>query len=364
MPRYRHESGLKFVVGLLIVIAVGGSLAGGVRAADDRWSSPPPVHGGKIVFQAASAQGDDPTAAGKAAAESLRELMGAAPLRVVIVSECFEDRQNKEKVLAGVRAVLPAAIIVGQSTYGSFTQAGCCDADSVCLLGLGGEGVGLSAALVTNMGAAKLSLDTHQAIIQSQLHAAGAKLAGILPRTAQDRLLILLADAHSPKNQFLVEGAQQVLGPQFPITGGSANKNAGQTLIYFQGQAYTDSAVALMLSGDFQVSLAGRQAKDNDAVIRTARQCAAEALGKAPLAAAGEPIAALAFDCAGRRNKLHRIADELAAIQSVTGRELPLFGCYCAGEIGPVDTSDKSTAVLSGGSGWHVMFTVLRNRRP
>ena len=55
---------------------------------------------------------------------------------------------------------------------------------------------------------------------------------------------MLLADAHSPKNQFLVEGLQKVVGGEFPITGGSANKNAGQTFVYFQGKAYSDSAVA------------------------------------------------------------------------------------------------------------------------
>ena len=38
--------------------------------------------------------------------------------------------------------------------------------------------------------------------------------------------------------QYLVDGLQQVLGKRFPITGGSANKNAGQTFLYFQGKMY------------------------------------------------------------------------------------------------------------------------------
>lgn len=339
---------------VVAVLAVAWAAAA-VLAAEDAWSSPAPVAGGKIVFRAAAAKGDDPATAGKAAAQQLKQLMGDAPLRVVIISECFEDKENKEKALAGVLAVLPRQIVVGESTYGSFTQAGCCDADAVCLLGIGGEGVGVAAALVTKMGVAKLSLASQLATIQSRLQAAGAQLAGKLKRGPQDRLLVLQADAHSPKNQSLVEGVQQVVGRQFPITGGSANKNAGQTFVYFNGQMHDDSAVALMLSGDFQVSLAGRQAKDNDRVITTAKQSAAEALGKAK----GRPIAALAFDCAGRRNKLRRIADELAAIQAATGPELPLFGCYCAGEVGPVDATEKPSGVLSGGAGWHVMFTVI-----
>ncbi len=109
-----------------------------------------------------------------------------------------------------------------------------------------------------------------------------------------------------------------------------------------------------MLSGDFNVSLSGRKAQDNDQVIRTAHD------GAAALADfKGNPVAALAFNCAGRRGKLDRVEDELTAIQQALGKDLPLFGCYCAGEIGPVDSSEKKPVTLSGGVGWHVMFTII-----
>ena len=94
---------------------------------------------------------------------------------------------------------------------------------------------------------------------------------------------------------------------------------------------------------------------DNEQVIATAREAASQAL----VASVGKPQGVLAFNCAGRRGKLKRPADELEAIQTALGRELPLFGCYCAGEVGPVDTAEKTLGVLSGGSGWHVMFTVI-----
>jgi small ligand-binding sensory domain FIST len=91
-------------------------------------------------------------------------------------------------------------------------------------------------------------------------------------------------------------------------------------------------------------------------VIATAGQGAAEALAVSK----GQPLAALAFNCAGRRSKLKRMEDELSAIQKSLGKDLPLFGCYCAGEIGPVDTTEeKKPGVLSGGSGWHLMFTII-----
>ena len=113
--------------------------------------------------------------------------------------------------------------------------------------------------------------------------------------------------------------------------------------------------MALMLSGDFSVSLSGRMAKDNESVIRTAGEAASEALAKAQ----GTPVAAFAFNCAGRKGKLDNLDDELAAIQNALGKRVPLFGCYCAGEIGPLDPSEKQGDALSGGSGWHVMFTVI-----
>ncbi len=312
---------------------------------------------GQVVFRVVMVEDEegDPVAAGKAAAKSLREAMGDTPLKAAIVSECFEDREYKEKLLEGLCAVLPDEVVMGGATYGSFTQEGCTDFDSVCLMGIGGDGVGVSARLVTEMGTAKLTFEQDQHAIRRKLHAAGKKLASGLRRTDKDRLLILVADAHSPKNQCLVEGLQQVLGKQFPITGGCANKNAGQTFIYFQGKMYEDAAVAVMLSGDFRVALAGRQANEEEKVIATAREGAAEALE----AVEGEPVCTLAFNCAGRRSKLNDYEEELAAMQEALGRELPLFGCYCAGEMGPVDDPGEPSDALCGGSGWHVMFTVI-----
>lgn len=338
-------------IGITIVLALTSGVA---LAAEDRWSSTPAKPGGDVVLRIASAEDEDPLAAGKSAAEALKRAMGGSPLKAVVVSECFEDQENKLKLLEGIASVLPKEIVVGGATYGSFTHAGCTDYDSVCLLGIGGDGISVSAGLVTGMGTAKLSFDEHQAEIQQRLHAAGKSLAEKLSRTEKDRLVILVADAHSPKNQSLVEGLQQVVGEQFPITGGCANKNAGQTFVYFNGEARSDSAVALVLAGDFQVALSGKQANENDAVIATAKQGAEEALAKTDR----QPIAVLAFNCAGRRSKLKKYEDELAAIESALGKEVPLFGCYCAGEMGPVDVANQGGA-LSGGAGWHVMFTVL-----
>ncbi|MCD6392574.1 MAG: FIST C-terminal domain-containing protein [Planctomycetes bacterium] len=345
----------KVAIGLLVLISAC-FLSGCGALSVDKYVAPDAVSGGDIVMQAAAAQDADPFAAGRAAAQALKDKMGSTAPHAVIIAECFEDCADKNRALKGVCSVFPRRIVFGFATYGSFSQAGCLDVDSVGLTGIGGDGISVSAAIRENLGIAGLTMEANESELQSRLRTDGAELAGGIGRRPDDRLLVVMADAHSPKNQFLVEGVQQVVGNKFPITGGSANKNAGQTYVYYQGQMYTDSAIALMLSGDFKVSLSGRQAKDNAKVISSAADGAAEAMA----ASTAKPFGVLAYNCAGRKGKLDNISDELAAIQSEIGKTIPLFGCYCAGEIGPADTAEKNTKVLSSGVGWHLMFTVLR----
>jgi hypothetical protein len=338
----------------LAVVALAGR---GLQAGEQTWSSSPARPGGEIVLKTVLVedQQEDPVAAGKAAAESLQRAMGDVPLKLVLVSECFEGRQYKQQLLQGIEAVLPKDLVVGGSTYGSFTQQGSLGFDAVGLLGIGGDGVGVTAALTEDMQVQGLVYEQQPELVAKRLGAAGAKLAAKLPRTDQDRLLIVISDAHSPTNRYVVEGVQTVVGQQFPITGGSVNKNAGQTFLYFQGEMHQDSALAVMLSGDFRLALAGRHADQNEAILRTARQAATEALEQLD----GQPLAMLAFNCGGRRGRLNDVSQELASFQAAIGRQLPLFGCYCAGEIGPVDGTEKRENVLSGGTGWHVMVTAI-----
>ncbi len=352
MTRARQQTWIWVAASILL-----GTSARAALAADDTWCSPPARAGGDIVVKVVMMEDEkeDPRATGKAAAEALRKAMADTPPKLVLVTECFEDLEYKAPLLEGITSVLPEGVVLGGATYGAFTQQGCTDFDSVCLLGIGGDGVSVAAGLVTDLGTSKLVFEQHETEIQQKLRAAGRALVGKLRRTDQDKLLLLVADAHSPKNRYLVEGAQQVVGNDFAITGGSANKNAGQTFVYFRGKPYRDAAVGIILSGDFSVSLTGRKAQDNDAVIRTAADGAAEAMRRMTR----RPIAVLSFNCAGRRGKLDNYHDELAAIQKATGKDLPLFGCYCAGEIGPLDASEQEPGVRCGGSGWHVMFTVI-----
>jgi hypothetical protein len=340
---------------LLSGLVAAGVVVQVVGCASATVSTPPAVPGGAIVVRVASSENEDAGAAGAAAAGLLEERMGDTAPRVVLFVECFEDEVQKQRAFDAVREAFPGTIVVGVATYGSFSQEGCRELDAVSLLGIGGEGVAATAVLEESLGVAELTVAENEEEIRDRLHAAGERMARWLPRTPEDRLLIVLADAHSPKNGYLVEGIQKVLGPAFPVTGGSANKNAGQTFVYFGDRMYRDSAVALLLSGDFAVSLAGRRAQENAKVIATAREAMVEAVEKAE----AKPLAVLAFDCAGRKGKLENTEDELGAMKEALGADIPLFGCYCAGEVGPADVAEAKAGVLSSGVGWHVMVTVL-----
>ena len=307
-----------------------------------------------VLFRTASASDEDATAAGRKAAAALKAALDGVEPKIVLMVDCFEDKENKLKALEAVTAVFGRDKVCGGATYGVFTQTGALTQDAVGLLAIGGDGVAVQVSFEEKMGAAGLTLEKDEAALTAALRGAGERLAKKLSDAGKGTLMIVVSDAHSPKNQLLLDGVQSVVGRKLPVTGGSVNKNAGQNWIYYQGKAHTDAAVAVLLSGDLRLAQAGRQAKDNDAVIATAKEGAAAALEKL----GGKPVAVLAFDCAGRKGKLKNVGDELAAIQGALGAETPLFGCYCAGEYGPADAADTDKSVCYG-RGWHVMVTAI-----
>jgi len=349
-----------FILAILTVVVM--AISGCGESVTNPASSPAAIAGGEIVIKVASANGINmnhvgtlPYLAGSRAALDLKKQMGDTPVHAVIIAEYFEDKAAKSKALKGVCSVFDSSIVYGFASYGSFGQDGCSDNDTVRVIGIGGAGISVAAALEENLGAGKLTMEDDLDELQKRLQEAGSSISSKLPKTQDAKLMVLIPDAHSPKNAYVVEGAHKVLGKDFPITGGSANKNPGQTYVYYQGQMFTDSAIAFMLSGDFKVSLAGRKAKENSKVISTAGEAFAEASANLD----AKPIAALAFNCAGRKGKLDNLQDELDAIQKEFGKTTPIFGTYCAGEIGPADVAEKPEGVLSSGNGWHLMVTIL-----
>ena len=125
--------------------------------------------------------------------------------------------------------------------------------ESVVVAAIAGRDVDVQPVCVAAMHTTGLTLEKNREELEQKLTAAGTALAGQVTRGDRSRLLVVIADAHSPKNGPLVKGIQSVLGPGFPITGGCVNKNAGQSFVYWQGKMLSDAAVGLMLSGDFKL---------------------------------------------------------------------------------------------------------------
>ena len=317
----------------------------------------------RVVTATAWAKGSDAYAVGRIAAESLKLQLGGVEPHVVVLAECFEEKSDKAKAAKGVASVFGKDRIVGLATYGLYTREGVVERDGVGLLALGGNGISVRTAFVPKQNS--VGLEQESVELKDALGAVGRKLADQLPVTDRSRLMIVMADTHSPKNQLLLDGIQSVVGTQFPVTGGSVNKNPGMNFIHWRGGLYADAAVALMIDGSISVAQSGAQAKDNQAVLDTAKQVASALRDQS----SRQEHLFLAFDCTGRKGKLENMDDGLNALKEgfgtkrldngnlKTGIDPQIFGVWCAGEIGCAEDSPHPQQPI--GRGWHLMGTLI-----
>jgi len=168
--------GMKMLAGLVVVLMFGVLLVSGCKKPSD----PAGADAGKngdIVIQSALAEDEDALKAGTAAAEALKKAMGDTAAKVVLVTDCFDDKDLKTKVIEGVTSVFSKDIVIGFAGYGSFTQGGAQDTDTVGVLGIGGDGIDVQTALVTEMGAKGLSFETDKDKLAKALGDGARKLA-------------------------------------------------------------------------------------------------------------------------------------------------------------------------------------------
>ncbi|MDA3925975.1 MAG: FIST C-terminal domain-containing protein [Kiritimatiellae bacterium] len=340
---------------ICMTAATAAILTGCMTANKTAMTTPPAKAGGAIIMKTAMVEEENAFQAGVTAATKLKTSLKGAQPHAILMVDCYDSKTAKQQAIAGVATIFSKELIFGGAVYGMYTQEGALDTDGLSLLALAGDGIQVQAALTEKMGAAGLSLETEKDAVISALNAGGANLAGKIANASSADFMIVMADAHSPKNQYLIDGIQKVAGKELPITGGSCNKNAGLTYIYYRGALYKDAAVALAISGEFKVAQSGRQAKSNDKVISTAKEGAATAVK----ALKAKPMALIAYDCAGRMGKVKNLDDELNAIKGSVAPSVPIFGCYCAGEFGPADSTLNKSDGTSTGRGWHVMFSVM-----
>jgi hypothetical protein len=162
----------------------------------------------------------------------------------------------------------------------------------------------------------------------------------------------LLGACTVPQNAAFVSGVQEILGTEFPIVGGAASRSQ---FVYARGKVLVDSNLGILISGPFDLRFAGGTApsRTTEEVIAVAGEVAGKAFGRER----DDALVGLVCNCAGRHMELGtRQADEFARIKKAAG-DVPLFGFYSNGEIGPLD--DRSPAK---GVGHHIIIAVMMRR--
>ena len=86
------------------------------------------------------------------------------------------------------------------------------------------------------MNASKVSMETENELLKQRLGDGGRAVIGQIPNAKDSDLVILMGDAHSPKNQYLLDGVQSIIGKNVKVTGGSISKNNGLTYVYYRGK--------------------------------------------------------------------------------------------------------------------------------
>ena len=308
-----------------------------------------------VVVKVVMVQNEDPTQAGKAAAAQLRAAMRGVPLHAVFVSECFEDRESKSALLAGVCSELPKDIVYGGATYGSFTQEACTDFGAVCLVGFGGPGLQVAAELVTDLGTSKLTMDTDKELIAARLHKAGADLASRFTRSERDRLLVLFADCALA---------------QEPVSGRRRAARLGDGLPHHrrlrEQKRRTD--VCLLPRRNVRGQCLGAAVERRLSGIpvgpASERQRAGDQYGSGR--GSGGPDGGRRQAAGGSGLQLRRATQQTEEVRRRTGRDPGRTGARVAsfrlllrGRNGPGRRCRIARKARCGGSGWHVMFTVL-----
>ena len=177
----------------------------------------------------------DAAAAVEEAIDSARaQLAQAGPIVGALI---FWGADHDAAVIADrARALLGDVPHVGCSTDGEITNEGL-TVDSICVMLIASDKIRARAAVVPSLSAGSFE--------------AGAAAAREL-RSPSSRALILLPDGLTGNGSAIIRGAQEVLGPDFVIAGGTAGDRGRfvETWQLSNGQVYQDTLVALMLECD------------------------------------------------------------------------------------------------------------------
>ncbi len=320
------------LAGLLLVLLVGCNNQG--DEPQRVTITMPQLGDAPIVCTTGYSQLDDPAAAGTEAATLARKQLQGAPAKLVLV---FDRTTDPARLCQAVSKVFDPKIVFGCTGYGPITRDG--NQGTVGVLAISGS----------------VNTTVVRAPVHNDDYAATGRAIGQALQTAEipkgpGQLLMLIGKCHVPANDELVAAVRGVLGDTFPIVGGAASNSE---LVYYQGQAYPDSNLGILLTGEFTCGLATQGGRNKDDILNTAHQAVQQAIGSP--SDTPPPAVVFAFNCGGRRGVLGQdLPAELDAIRKPLGT-VPLFGFYGSGEIGPPQTGQPARGV-----GFHIAVCALR----
>ncbi|MFO1489855.1 MAG: FIST N-terminal domain-containing protein [Kiritimatiellia bacterium] len=328
-----------FITGrILRHVAFALGLAGLFAGSPARAESTPALVCGTGGADLVKLEGLDVAALAQTAAERAKDRLGGVPAKAVIVHSFTP--YPADKVLEGVARVFPKAITLGGPVYGVITEDG--NVHSVGVMAVGG-GVETTAVLATMDGGAIKAADTLAAGFHDALAAASSN--------GWTSAALLFGDCIQPRDGALLKQLAVKLGNDLPVAGG-----AGAGGVYFRGAVASNSVVAVLISGPFELGhalLGSSGARDAADLLRLSLGAANQAVG----GATNRVDLAYVANCVSRRNALGKLLpDESVAFRAATG-EAPVFGFYGNGEIGR-----NSPGEPSAGATHSIGVTVFRTK--
>ena len=294
-----------------------------------------------IVAGTGYSEEKDAQKAGTEAAEMAKAALAGEEAKVVIVFG-IDRKFDHAKMLEGVTSMFDAEIVHGCSGYNAITQQG--NNGMAGVLALGGS-IDVTVAVADVEG--------------KEFKGCGTQLGEALKDAAQveadGKLVVLIGDCHVKKNDQVVKGLCEVLGERFPVVGAAA---AGG-ITYSGGKVVGKKKnVAILVTGDFDIGCStlkdGPADVDPNKIVAAAGQAFKNAVG----VDVDRTVMVFAFDCGGRRGKMGKDRPrELSVMQAVVGNDIPIFGFYGSGEMGPKKTGDAPRGV-----GFHISACAIKRK--
>lgn len=301
--------------GAAAALALGGCRPGGAGAG---------APGGRDwVFGVGGSSATNVAAAVAEAAGKAKQALGGAEPKLVLVYDALKDAEG---VMKGVARVFNPAVVYGCPGGGVLTRES--NTGTIAVLAVAGD--------VQVVAASAELKDDPEGCGKRVGENLKPLLAGI--PADQTRVTLFFGQCNANINDSIVAGVQEVLGENIILVGGAQIGDVA----YYQGKAIPDSNIAVVLAGDFDCSVAREVGLEKEGVVPAARAAAERALE----GVRDRAVFLFTFSCVGRMTNMGEdVPEELAAVNAVTGGDLPLFGFYAGGEIGHEKNGEPAVGV-------------------